>query len=68
MTRFALEEALDCMLAYYKVALKRFVDDIATEVIEIKLLTALLALFTPITAFEMPEDLVSEIVGESEES
>ncbi|CAG8112632.1 unnamed protein product [Penicillium nalgiovense] len=68
MTRFASEEALDCMLAYYKVALKRFVDDIATEVIEIKLLTALPALFTPITAFEMPEDLVSEIAGESEES
>mgnify|MGYP007007027016 CR=1 FL=1 len=36
--------------------------------IEIKLLTALPALFTPITAFEMPEDLVSEIAGESEES
>ncbi|KAF4766498.1 hypothetical protein HAV15_010411 [Penicillium sp. str.  len=68
MTRFASEEALDCMLAYYKVALKRFVDDIATEVIETKLLTALPALFTPITAFEMSEDLVSEIAGESEES
>lgn len=36
--------------------------------IETKLLTALPALFTPITAFEMSEDLVSEIAGESEES
>ena len=43
-------------------------DDIATEVIEIKLLSALPALFTPITAFEMPEQLVTEIAGESEES
>jgi hypothetical protein len=48
--------------------LKRFVDDIATEVIEVKLLSALPALFTPITAFEMSEDLVTEIAGESEES
>ncbi|KAJ5264459.1 hypothetical protein N7505_007252 [Penicillium chrysogenum] len=68
MTRFASEEALDCMLAYYKVALKRFVDDIATEVIEVKLLSALPALFTPVTAFEMPIPLVTEIAGESEES
>ncbi|KAJ6003769.1 hypothetical protein N7522_006461 [Penicillium canescens] len=68
MTRFASEEALDCMLSYYKVALKRFVDDIATEVIEVKLLSALPTLFTPITAFEMPKDLVGQIAGESEES
>lgn len=36
--------------------------------IEKQLLAALPALFTPLTAFEMPEDLVSEIAGESEES
>lgn len=36
--------------------------------IERKLLGDLPALFTPLTAFEMPEDLVSEIAGESEES
>lgn len=36
--------------------------------IEVKLLSALPALFTPITAFEMPEDLVTEIAGESEDS
>ncbi|KAJ6118438.1 Male sterility NAD-binding [Penicillium samsonianum] len=68
MTRFASEEALDCMLAYYKVALKRFVDDIATEVIEVKLLGAIPTLFTPITAFEMPKDLIRQVAGESEES
>ena len=39
-----------------------------SEVIEIKLLTALPALFIPITTFKIPEDLVSKIVGESEES
>ncbi|CAI7647550.1 unnamed protein product [Penicillium viridicatum] len=68
MTRFASEEALDCMLAYYKVALKRFIDDIATEVIEVKLLGEITTLFTPITAFEMPKDLIRQIAGESEES
>ncbi|CDM32746.1 GTPase effector domain, GED [Penicillium roqueforti FM164] len=68
MTRFTLEEALDCMLVYYKVTLKRFINNVATEVIEIKLLTALPALFIPITTFKIPEDLVSKIVGESEES
>lgn len=48
--------------------MKRFIDNIATEVIEVKLLSALPALFTPITAFEMPENLVTEIAGESEDS
>lgn len=43
-------------------------DDIATEVIEKRLLSALTALFTPITTFEMNEQLVTEIAGESEES
>lgn len=48
--------------------MKRFIDDIATEVIEGKLLSLLPTLFTPITAFEMSEDLVRQIAGESEES
>ena len=56
------------MLCRKKVALKRFVDDIATEVIEAKLLTAVSTLFTPITAFEMPKDMVCQIAGEFEES
>lgn len=42
--------------------------DIATEVIEVKLLGELTTLFTPITAFEMPKDLIRQIAGESEES
>lgn len=48
--------------------LKRFIDDISPEVIEVNLLGALPALLTPITAFEMPEDLVTEIAGKSEHS
>ncbi|KAJ5335737.1 uncharacterized protein N7506_005673 [Penicillium brevicompactum] len=68
MTKYASEEALDCMLAYYKVALKRFVDDIATEVVEMKLLCTLPGIFNPVTAFDMSDELVTQIAGESEES
>ncbi|CAG8013332.1 unnamed protein product [Penicillium salamii] len=68
MTQFASEEALDCMLAYYKVALKRFVDDIATKVVEMKLLCTLPEIFTPVTAFDMSDELVMQFAGESEES
>ncbi|KAJ5776171.1 uncharacterized protein N7511_001182, partial [Penicillium nucicola] len=68
MTRFAYEEALDCMVAYYKVALKRFVDDIATQAVKVKLLGAFPTLFTPMSVFGMSKDLVTQIAGESDES
>ncbi|OXV05778.1 hypothetical protein Egran_06454 [Elaphomyces granulatus] len=68
MNRFACSEALDCMEAYYKVALKRFVDDIAIEVIEAKLISQLNSTFSPITVTSMAADLVSSIAGESEEN
>ena len=48
--------------------MKRFIDDIATEVIDGKLLNFLPSIFTPIKAFEMSEGLVKQIAGESEES
>ncbi|KAF7503507.1 hypothetical protein GJ744_003658 [Endocarpon pusillum] len=66
MNRFACSEALDCMEAYYKVALKRFVDDIAIEVIEAKLISPFYDIFSPITVTSMPADLVTHIAGESE--
>ncbi|GKZ67889.1 hypothetical protein AnigIFM50267_002443 [Aspergillus niger] len=68
MMRFASAEALDCMLAYYKVALKRFIDDVAVEVVEVKLVQSLPSLFTPLKVFEMPSELVSRIAGESDEN
>ncbi|KAH9205430.1 hypothetical protein DL95DRAFT_491127, partial [Leptodontidium sp. 2 PMI_412] len=61
-------EALDCIEAYYKAALKRFVDDIAIEVIEAKLISPLYNIFFPITVASMPADLVTSIAGESEEN
>ncbi|KAL2060887.1 hypothetical protein VTL71DRAFT_8939 [Oculimacula yallundae] len=68
MNRFACSEALDCMEAYYKVALKRFIDDIAVEIIEVNLLSLLHEIFSPITVTAMADALVTSIAGESEES
>ncbi|KAI0105277.1 dynamin family protein [Nemania sp. FL0031] len=66
--RFAASEAADCMEAYYTVALKRIIDNVAIEVIEQKLLTALSTILSPIVIFSMPDDLVSTIAGESKAS
>ncbi|KAJ5202329.1 Male sterility NAD-binding [Penicillium cf. viridicatum] len=64
--RFVSKEALNCMLAYYKVVLKRFIDNIATKVIEVKLLGEITTLFILITAFEMPKDLIRQIADPRE--
>ncbi|KAI0392169.1 dynamin family protein [Xylariaceae sp. FL0594] len=66
--RMAASEAVDCMEAYYSVALKRVIDDVAIEVVERKLMVALSDILSPVAVFEMPEDLVSFIAGESQES
>ncbi|KAI9040416.1 P-loop containing nucleoside triphosphate hydrolase protein [Aspergillus affinis] len=86
MINFASAEALDCMLAYYKVtlyflndaslrlliwsqvALKRFVDDIANEAVESKLMLALLDIFSPVVVVNMHGKMVTQIAGESEEN
>ncbi|EED22340.1 hypothetical protein TSTA_095890 [Talaromyces stipitatus ATCC 10500] len=67
MGRFASAEALDCMLAYYKVALKRFIDDIAVEAIESKLVMPLSDMLSPVTVFEMTPEMVNCIAGETKE-
>ncbi|KAI2777794.1 dynamin family protein [Daldinia loculata] len=66
--RLAASEALDRMDAYYNIALKRFIDSIATEVIEQKLLGALSNILSPVAVFSMSPDLVERIAGESRES
>lgn len=68
MNRLACSEALDCMEAYYKVALKRFIDDVAVEIVEVKLVSKLYDIFSPITVISMSTDLVTAVAGESEES
>ncbi|KAJ5471962.1 hypothetical protein N7539_008531 [Penicillium diatomitis] len=50
------------------VARKRFVDDIANEVVESRLMSTLSRIFSPMTVFDMPADLIVRIAGESKES
>ncbi|KAI1735636.1 dynamin family protein [Xylaria scruposa] len=66
--RFAASEAVDCMEAYYNVALKRIIDDVSIEVIERKLMASLPAILSPTVVFDMSDDLVTAIAGESNES
>ncbi|OKO91121.1 Interferon-induced GTP-binding protein Mx1 [Penicillium subrubescens] len=50
------------------VALKRFVDDIANEVVEGRLMSSLSRILSPVTVFDMPANLIMRIAGESKES
>ncbi|KAJ4367254.1 hypothetical protein N0V85_009141 [Neurospora sp. IMI 360204] len=68
MKHFAAKEALDCLNAYYKVALKRFIDDVATQVIEDKLVGALHTILTSVSIFQMTPDKVAQIAGEPGDS
>jgi hypothetical protein len=47
--------------------LKRFIDNIAVQVIEAKLISPLGDIFSPIAVSAMPADLVTRIASESEE-
>ena len=48
--------------------MKRFIDDIANEVIEAKLISPLDGIFTPVAVSAMSADLVTSMAGESEEN
>ncbi|KAL6238409.1 hypothetical protein BDW75DRAFT_237506 [Aspergillus navahoensis] len=57
--RLEAAEALTCMRAYYKVALERFIDGIAIEVIESGLVQVLGGIFSPVTVHNMTPALVT---------
>ena len=48
-------------------AIKRFIDNVAVEVVEEKLISKLAHIFSPMIVFEMPDQLVTDIAGESED-
>lgn len=48
--------------------MKRFVDDIANEVVEGRLMSSLPRILSPVTVFDMPANLITRIAGESKES
>ncbi|KAL6154942.1 hypothetical protein ACJBU6_06552 [Exserohilum turcicum] len=68
LNQYACSEALDCMQAYYKVALKRFVDDIAVEAVEKDIIAKLSDIVSPIRVASLASDVVTDIAGESKES
>ena len=48
--------------------MKRFIDDIANEVIEAKLISPLGGIFTPVAVSAISADLVTSMAGKSEEN
>ncbi|OQN95561.1 hypothetical protein B0A48_18496 [Cryoendolithus antarcticus] len=68
MDRFACLEATYCMEAYYKVAMKTLVDNIAVLSVESCLLEGLKDAFTAQTVMRLDDDLVRKIAAENEES
>ncbi|KID97355.1 Dynamin family protein, partial [Metarhizium majus ARSEF 297] len=67
-TRVAASDALDCLEAYYEVALNRFTDDVAVEVIDVCLVAELRRILTPLKVSLMTEEVVARIAGETKES
>ncbi|KAH5707452.1 hypothetical protein HBI20_205330 [Parastagonospora nodorum] len=67
MNSYACSEALNCMQAYYKVAFKRFIDDIAVEVVETNLIAQLGDILSPIKVTQLAADVVTSVAGESDE-
>lgn len=51
-----------------KVAVKRFLDDVAVEIVETKLIAALADILLPASVFSMSDEVVQRIAGESEDS
>ena len=54
-------------LIYIQVAMKRFVDDVAVEVIEVHLMSVLGDILSPIRVYKMDPILVYAVAGESKE-
>jgi hypothetical protein len=48
--------------------LKRFIDDVAVEVIEAKLMSSLDGILSPLAVVCMPRDQLARIAGESEDT
>ncbi|WQF77026.1 Putative dynamin stalk domain, GTPase effector domain-containing protein [Colletotrichum destructivum] len=67
MEVYACETAIDYMKAYYKVALKRFIDDVSVLAIENCLIRPLPDLFTSNVVFDMAEDQVRQLAAESQQ-
>jgi len=59
---------LDSLTNKFQVALKQFVDDFAVHAVEQALLVKIENLFTPGSIFELEDELIADIAGETEQS
>ncbi|KAK8022654.1 hypothetical protein PG993_013421 [Apiospora rasikravindrae] len=60
-------EVLEILEAYYEVALKRFIDVIAIEILEVRLASALPDIISPVGVYKMDPALINEVAGEPED-
>lgn len=67
MDDYACEEVLDGMAAFYKVACKVFVDNVAVQVVERQVLGGLWEIFSPSSVAGMKAELIFNISEESQE-
>ncbi|CAK7202892.1 hypothetical protein SEUCBS139899_005619 [Sporothrix eucalyptigena] len=66
MVRVAASDAIDFMEAYYKVALKSFVDNVSVLVAELCLVSKLPSLFTPDMVYSISDKDIAQLAGEQE--
>ncbi|KAK2624978.1 hypothetical protein QTJ16_005347 [Diplocarpon rosae] len=64
MEVFSSEEALDCLLAIYKVSQKTFIANITTQVIERHIVRGLEKIFSPVVVNAMSDTVVEAIASE----
>ncbi|KAK7178145.1 dynamin family protein [Paraphaeosphaeria sporulosa] len=68
MNNYASSTATDFMEAYYKVALKKFVDDFSVLAVEADIVKSLPALFCPGNVLDIKDEMVATLAAEDEES
>ncbi|KAJ4345899.1 uncharacterized protein N0V89_012035 [Didymosphaeria variabile] len=68
MNNYASSTATDFMEAYYKVALKKVIDDFSVLAVEVCFIEKLPNLFCPEDVFNLTEETISTLAAEDEES
>ncbi|KAK6080929.1 fungal specific transcription factor domain-containing protein [Seiridium cupressi] len=68
MDNFACEQAIDMMEAYYKVALKKFIDDVSVDGVEQCLMRKLPEIFSVEAVSQLGEDDIHRLASESKQA